>query len=349
MAARALERSLLFVKKIMGVVLAVSVVVFALITFPGLSDADAERYRKAGDEALERFLAEARAMPGLEDLDQADTVRLLTFAADWRSERAAAETPAAQSEVDSRFAAENPSWLALAAGQSPSAQGPAKALRDLAATRKALRAELRREVFAGSFLGMAGRALEPVTRGCGLRLAHQHRPALGLCRQGERGHEPGAIYGLEAGEEEDEPSPADLLAAEGEAMPMAGAPTAAERGVEAGMLAGSGFTPLHALSLMLFMALYPPCLPAAMTVRLASGSTRWMLFSMAYQTLLGLAMASLVFTGANLFGLSGWQAMWAFYALCVAATLGMALLPEERRKKTRDPDSVRSAPALRAQ
>ncbi|SNS28160.1 ferrous iron transport protein B [Humidesulfovibrio mexicanus] len=347
-AARALERSLLFVKKIMGVVLAVSVVVFALITFPGLDEADAQRSRKAGDAALERFLAEARALPGLEGLNQAETVRLLAFAADWRSERAAAETPAAQSVVDSRFAAKNPLWLALAAGQSPSAQGPAKALRDLAATRKALRAELRQKVFAASFLGMAGRALEPVTRAAGFDWRINIALLSAFAAKENAAMSLGAIYGLEAGEE-DEPSPADLLAAEGEVMPVAGAPAAAERGVEAGMLAGSGFTPLHALSLMLFMALYPPCLPAAMTVRLASGSTRWMLFSMAFQTLLGLAVASLVYTGAKLLGLSGWQAMWAFYALCVAATLGMALLPEERRRKARATDSVRSAPALRAQ
>lgn len=350
-AARALERSLLFVKKIMGVVLAVSVVVFALITFPGLDGGDAERYRKAGDAALARFLAEARTMPGMEALDQAETVKLLAFAADWRAERAAAQTPAAQSEVDSRFAAKNPLWLALVAGQSPSAQGPAKALRDLAATRKELRANLREEVFAGSFLGMAGRALEPVTRAAGFDWRINIALLSAFAAKENAAMSLGAIYGLEAGEEEDEPTPADLLAAEGEAMPLPGAssPETEQRGVEAGMLAGSGFTPLHALSLMLFMALYPPCLPAAMTVRLTSGSTRWMLFSIAYQILLGLFVASLVFTGATLLGLSGWQAMWGFYAVCVAATLGMALLPEERRGTAPAPDSVRSAPALRVQ
>jgi ferrous iron transport protein B len=53
-----------------------------------------------------------------------------------------------------------------------------------------------------------------------------------------------------------------------------------------------------------------------------------MLFSIAYQTLLGLAVASLVFTGGTLLGLTGFQAMWAFYGLCVATTLIMALIPE---------------------
>jgi ferrous iron transport protein B len=214
-AARALERSLLFVKKIMGVVLAVSVVVFALITFPGLDEADAQRSRKAGDAALERFLAEARALPGLEGLNQAETVRLLAFAADWRSERAAAETPAAQSVVDSRFAAKNPLWLALAAGQSPSAQGPAK---PCATGRQPARnfARPARRGLPGSFLGIAVRALEPVTRAPALDWPSTS-PALAFAAR-KRRYGLGAIYGLEAGEEEASPR-RDLLAAEGEAMP----------------------------------------------------------------------------------------------------------------------------------
>ena len=96
----------------------------------------------------------------------------------------------------------------------------------------------------------------------------------------------------------------------------------------------TGFTPLHALALMLFMALYPPCVPTSVMVRLQSNSTGWMLFSIIYQPCLGLAVAVLVFTGGTLLGLSGWQAMWIFYGLCVALTIVMGMIPEpESRKK----------------
>jgi len=86
--------------------------------------------------------------------------------------------------------------------------------------------------------------------------------------------------------------------------------------------------------LMLFMALYPPCVPTSIMVRHQSNSTKWMLFSIGYQTLLGLFVASLVFTGGTVLGLNGFQTMWAFYALCVATTLIMAMIPTPEEKET---------------
>lgn len=427
-AGRAVERSLLFVKKILSVVLAVSVVVFALITFPGVDAARKSHFQAAGDAAMDAFLAQARSLPGLAALDRAEALELLAFASQWRGERRDAQTPQDEQRVDAHFAAQNPQWLALAAGGTAQTAAPAQALRDLAATRRVLRAQLREEVFAGSFLGMAGRALEPVTRAAGFDWRINIALLSAFAAKENAAMSLGAIYGLEAEEAEEEAGEdADALASEGAAslaatpetaagvipdaaagaatmaspeaaagvlpgavtgstpdaaagalpgalpkalpgamatgadkaageLPGTPAQSAAEAsagagagGIAAGIQAsGSGFGPLHALSLMLFMALYPPCLPAAMTVRLASGSTRWMLFSIAYQTLLGLAVASLVFTGASWLGLTGWQAMWSFYGLCVAATIGMGLLPEDgwRRAPRTDPAAATLAGAL---
>lgn len=342
-AGRALERSLLFVKKILSVVLAVSVVVFALITFPGVDAARKGHFQAAGDAAMDAFLAQARSLPGLAALDRAEALALLSFASQWRGERRDAKTPQDEQRVDAHFAAQNPQWLALAAGGTAQTAAPAQALRDLAATRRMLRAQLREEVFAGSFLGMAGRALEPVTRAAGFDWRINIALLSAFAAKENAAMSLGAIYGLEAEDAGGEAGGnSDALASEGAASLAETPETAAGEaspgpetgagagGIAAGMQAsGSGFGPLHALSLMLFMALYPPCLPAAMTVRLASGSTRWMLFSIGYQTLLGLAVASLVFTGASWLGLTGWQAMWSFYGLCVAATIGMGLLPED--------------------
>lgn len=328
---RALERSLLFVKKIFGVVLAVSIVVFALITFPGLDAGRKAHYRQAGETALAAFQEQARTLPGMARLNEAATLDLLAFAADWRAARTGAEGDAAKAAVDAEFSARNPEWFALAAGQTPEAVAPAQALRDLAATRRELRSKMREEGFETSFLGMAGRALEPITAAAGFNWRINIALLSAFAAKENAAMSLGAIYGLQAEDEEDTSGEAllasegkTLLADEGKAVDTVGDVEAGMRSVE------GGFTPLHALSLMLFMALYPPCMPAAMTVRLTSGSTRWMLFSIGYQTLLGLAVASLVFTGATWLGLSGWQAMWAFYGLCVAATVAMALLPEER-------------------
>jgi len=355
---RATERSLLFVKKIMGIVLAVSVVVFSLITFPGLDEARKGHYENAGATAIRDFLVQARTLTGLESMGRNEALELLDFAADWRTARREARTDQDRRLVDAEFAERNPHWLALAAGQDPSAVEPAQALRDLAATRLELRRQLREEAFAGSFLGMAGRALEPVTRAAGFNWRINIALLSAFAAKENAAASLGAIYGLEGGLDEEEASAADVLASEGRVMPgalaVAGGPP--ERGVESGMRAvETGFTPLSALSLMLFMALYPPCLAAAMTVRLAAGSTRWMLFSIVYQTLLGLAVSSLVYTGGVRFGLTGWQAMWSFYGLCVAATLLMGLAPEDGWRRRRvapgvlEPVEARAAASMTRQ
>ncbi|MBQ9105414.1 MAG: ferrous iron transport protein B, partial [Mailhella sp.] len=97
-----------------------------------------------------------------------------------------------------------------------------------------------------------------------------------------------------------------------------------------GMTSISGFTPLHALALMLFMAMYPPCVPAAIMVKMQAGSTRWMLFSIFFQMTIGIVLATLVFTGGTLLQLTGYQTMWAFYALCLILLVIMVLIPQRK-------------------
>ena len=170
----------------------------------------------------------------------------------------------------------------------------------------AARRELREETFEHSALGMAGKALEPVTRHAGFNWKINIALLSAFAAKENSAATLGAIYGLDGD-----------------------APVQDSMREDA-----TGFTPLHALALMLFMALYPPCVPTSVMVRLQSNSTGWMLFSIFYQTCLGLAVATLVFTGGTLLGLSGWQAMWIFYGLCVALTIVMGMIPEpESRKK----------------
>ncbi|RLA84953.1 MAG: hypothetical protein DRG40_05300 [Deltaproteobacteria bacterium] len=87
-----------------------------------------------------------------------------------------------------------------------------------------------------------------------------------------------------------------------------------------------GFTPLHALAIIIFMAMCPPCIPTLIMVKLESGHLGWMLFAALYPTLLGLMMAILVFSGGNLLGLSGILALVGFYAVAIAITALMALI-----------------------
>jgi ferrous iron transport protein B len=90
-----------------------------------------------------------------------------------------------------------------------------------------------------------------------------------------------------------------------------------------------GFTPLHALALMLFMVLYPPCIATSIAVKLQTGSIKWMLFSMLYPMVLGLIVASGVYSGGVALGLSGLQAMFVFYGLAFLFMIFTGFLKNE--------------------
>ena len=82
----------------------------------------------------------------------------------------------------------------------------------------------------------------------------------------------------------------------------------------------SGWTPLHAASMMLFMALYPPCIAALLMIKLQAG-WRWMLFAFAYPTVAGFVVAALVYSGGRLLGLSGLGAMIGLYVVMLVAAV----------------------------
>jgi len=92
-----------------------------------------------------------------------------------------------------------------------------------------------------------------------------------------------------------------------------------------------GFTPLHALALMLFMVLYPPCVATSIMVKIQTGQIRWMVFSMLFPIVLGTAVATLIFSGGTALGLNGLQAMIAFYCLALAITIGTGFLKNKQK------------------
>ena len=89
-------------------------------------------------------------------------------------------------------------------------------------------------------------------------------------------------------------------------------------------------TPLHAMALMLFMVLCPPCLPTIMAIRVQTGSTKWMLFAFLVPLILGLLAAVLVFSGGSALGLTGFQAMWIFYLIPLTLTILLGLIKTKR-------------------
>jgi len=77
-----------------------------------------------------------------------------------------------------------------------------------------------------------------------------------------------------------------------------------EEGALGKALAASGMTPLAALSMMVFVLLYLPCLATTAAIRRETGSYRWMLFSIGYSTSVAWVMAFLVYQFGRLLGFS---------------------------------------------
>ncbi len=67
-------------------------------------------------------------------------------------------------------------------------------------------------------------------------------------------------------------------------------------------LRASGMTPLSALSMIVFVLLYLPCLATVTTIRRETGSFKWMAFSILYSTSVAWLMAFCVYQGGSLLG-----------------------------------------------
>lgn len=67
------------------------------------------------------------------------------------------------------------------------------------------------------------------------------------------------------------------------------------------LLAGYGFTSLNALSLMAFCLLYSPCVASIVTIKKELNSTKWMLFSVAFQMFIAWLIATLIYQVGSIF------------------------------------------------
>lgn len=297
---RSSERIWLFMKKIVTVVAAVAIVVFVLINFPGLSETRQAHYVDVRDKAVSAFVKQVDKTEYKGLINESSVLDVVLFGDALKQAKIGVTDKAKSAAINGEFEAKNPVYYAIVKRVGKDGKKLNKALKKVIRVRKRLRREIRAERFESSFLGTMGRALEPVTQWAGFNWRINIALLSAFAAKENSAATLGSIYGIDD----------------------------SGQSVQESMKAGeTGFTPLHALALMLFMALYPPCVPTSIMVRHQSNSTKWMLFSIGYQTLLGLFVASLVFTGGTLLGLTGFQAMWAFYGLCVATTLGMAMIP----------------------
>ena len=308
---RAIERIWLYIRKITTVVAAVAVVLFVLLQFPGLTPERRAHYEAEKDRAVRAFLGKAEGKKlGAGLRTEKDVLDLILFQQGYRE----LLKSGASAESKKAYGARNPDFFEIVQNKKdPEAKELERELKKLLAFRTNALTAIRRERIDNSLLGKIGRALEPASRYAGFNWRVNVAVLSTLAAKENSVSTLGALYIKEPGENE---------GAGGEKNTDT---------LEQRMKRQEGdLTPLHAMALMLFMVLCPPCLPTIMAIRVQTGSTGWMLFAFFVPLILGLLAAVLVFTGGSALGLSGFEAMWMFYLIPLTLTILLGLIRTKR-------------------
>jgi ferrous iron transport protein B len=309
---RAFDRTWMYIKKVGTIVVAVAICVYALLQFPGLPKERMANYRQQMDTSIEAFQKEIQGTVYGEILQSDDRIlELLNVSATYREAKLAASSQERSQAVDMRYEAMVPEFMPLLRPQDTESRAISRSLRNLTNERSTIRTKIREEIIIHSYFGQIGRMLEPVTRFAGF----DWKVNVALISSFAARESSVATLGVLFQEGADENT------------------TLEERmGRES---AAGGRTPLHALALMLFFALYPPCLATAIMVKVQTGSYKWMLFSIVFPTIFGLVVVSAVFTFGSMMDLSGIQAMGGFYVLALATAVGLSFVRDPAWKQGR--------------
>ncbi len=320
---RAVERTWQYIKKVGSIVVAVSVCVFTLLQFPGLGDERQEYYETQMEKAVGGFYKKIQKSSYSGDFaDEAQLIKLVNVYSDYKSAKLNIKGADASKRLDARYQEKYPELFKyLKPGKDKDAKIINKSLRKLVSKRKGLRRQIKEEQISSSFLGMVGRALEPVTQWAGFNWKINVAILSSFAARESSVATIGVLYQQGADDNKSLEERMETETSEG------------------------GFTPLHALAVMVFFALYPPCLATTIMIKVQTGSYKWMLFSIFFPTALGFAVASAIYTGGSVLGLSGIQMMGVFYVfvLLLALVTGLAKTWSDK------PREIGSLPDLRTQ
>ncbi|NVJ53452.1 MAG: ferrous iron transport protein B [Campylobacteraceae bacterium] len=301
---RASQRVWVYIKKVVTIVLAVAIILFAMLQFPGLSDESEIKYENKSNQALASFDKKVKTSIYYKEFDTKEEVSaLLNYYDIYRTKRMTATSQDAAKSVDEDFLLKNKTFYKyIKPKRDKEARKINKELRKLSRKRKAILRQIKNEKVENSILGMTGRAIEPVTQYAGFDWKINVAFLSSFAARESAVATLGSLY---------ENNKADNMRAE-EAMAL-----------------NSGYTPLHATAIIIFMLLTPPCIATMIVVKMQTNSYKWMLFAIFFPIGLGVVLSSLVFTLGNIFSWSGFEAMTYFYISIVLLTVIIALFPQK--------------------
>lgn len=278
---RTIERVWLFIKKVITVVIAVQIVVWFFVTFPGIG--------VQAEINFDRRLQELRT----EAVQQAGTSNPYAFL--WQgttdyaykrfegrlkqARRAAGDDDAALEQIEQRFAGEQAAFFRVAnqgkapAGSvDPQAKQAASAMKKYLRAARSLKLERKKEQVNVSYAGQLGRFLQPVSQYAGFRWRLNIAIISSFAAKESLVGTLGTLYSLEEGES-------------GHGTKLG----------EAIAVTETGLTVWHALAILAFVALFPPCIATLIMVKTETNSFRWALFTAIYPIVVGFVIAVGIF------------------------------------------------------
>ncbi|MCG3718897.1 ferrous iron transporter B, partial [Aliarcobacter butzleri] len=240
---RSSQRVWLYIKKVVTIVLAVAIVLFALLQFPGLSDESKVKFENMSNNALSEFDLQIKDSTYYEHINSKEKVsQLLNYYDNYRTKKMINSSDS----VDESFIKQNELFYKFIRPiKDEEAKKVNNALKKLSNDRKNILREIKNEKVETSLLGMAGKSIEPLTKYAGFDWKINVAFLSSFAARESAVATLGSLY---------ENNKADNQRAE-EAMAQ-----------------NSGYTPLHATAIIIFMLLTPPCIATMIVVKMQTNS-----------------------------------------------------------------------------
>jgi len=300
----AAQRVWIYINKVLTIVLAVAIVLFAMLQFPGISEESQASYDMQLEKSLVAFDKSVKKSKYYEEVDTKDEIaELLNYYDGYRSKRMATTSKDGAISVDTDYKELNESYYKfIKPRKDKEARVINRSIRKLAKVRNRILRNIKNEKVENSLLGMAGKGVEPLTQYAGFDWKINVAFLSSFAARESAVATLGSLY---------ENGKADSQRAE-EAMAL-----------------NSGYTSLHAVAIIIFMLLTPPCIATMIVVKMQTNSYKWMLFAIFFPVFLGVTVSSIVFTlGTNL-QWSGLEAMTYFYIFIAILALVLGMWPSK--------------------
>ena len=317
---RCVERTWLFVKKVITIVIAIAILVWVFITLPGLGKEREAYYDTRANETIQTFMKKiGRDNPYAGLLEGEGLTGFSHYWARYRKGTMGAGKEAKET-LDQKFREENSEFFKIVKKGKYEVEGKKTKDKDAAKVYKTykkmdkklagLRRERKKERIRVSYLGRFGKFLEPVSMWAGFNWKVNIALVSSFAAKENMVATLGTIYSMET----------EQTGVKREALAETMEKTEAD------------WTPLHALVIMLFIALFPPCIATLIMVKVETNSTGWMLFAAIYPIILGFLLAVGVFQGGQFLGFGALGTMVSLLVLSLVIMTAVGLMgrkPEE--------------------